>query len=113
MNYDFRTSPEFLKEVKKFSKRYPSLKDDLIALRKSLEQSPDQGIDLGGGLRKIRMNIKSKGRGKAGGARVITFNIIISSNDRIIALVFIYDKADASNVKNDVMRAIVKEMGLI
>ena len=67
MNYDFRTSPEFLKEVKKLSKRYPSIKDDLIALRKSLEQSPDQGIDLGGGLRKIRMNIKSKGRGKAGG----------------------------------------------
>ena len=113
MNYDFRTSPEFRKAAKALSKRYPSLKDDLQALRKSLEDNPFQGVDLGSGLRKIRMNIKSKGRGKAGGARAITFNIIISNNDMVIALVYIYDKADASSVKNDVMRSIIKEMGLL
>ena len=67
---------------------------------------------MGGGFRKIRMNIKSKGKGKAGGARVITCNIIISQTDMVIALVFIYDKADASNVKNEVMREIVRNMGL-
>lgn len=113
MSYDFRPSPDFLKGVKTLSKRYPSLKDDLKALRQSLEQNPNQGVDLGGGLRKVRMNIKSKGRGKAGGARVITCNIIISQCDMVIALVYIYDKADASSVKNDVMRSIVQEMGLI
>ena len=95
------------------AKRYPSLKTDLQELRNSLEQNPEQGIDLGGGLRKVRLNIRSKGRGKAGGARVITFNIIISKSDMVIALVYIYDKADASSVKNDVMRSIVKEMGLL
>ena len=68
---------------------------------------------MGGGLRKIRMNIKSKGRGKAGGARVITCNIIISKSDMVIALVYIYDKADASSVKNEAMRKIVEEMGLV
>ncbi len=52
----------------------------------------------------MRMNIRSKGRRKAGGARVITCNIIISQCDMVIALVYIYDKADASSVKNDVMR---------
>ena len=30
----------------------------------------------------------------------------------VIALVYIYDKADASSVKNDVMRDIVKSMDL-
>jgi hypothetical protein len=113
MKYDFRPSPDFIKGVKALAKRYPSLKTDLQELRNSLEQNPEQGIDLGGGLRKVRLNIRSKGRGKAGGARVITFNIIISKSDMVIALVYIYDKADASSVKNDVMRSIVKEMGLL
>ena len=71
-----------------------------------------QGVDLGGGMRKVRMSIKSKGRGKAGGARVITFNIVVSSYDMVIALVYIYDKSDASSVKDDAMRDIVNEMGL-
>ncbi len=113
MNYDFRPSPDFVKGVKALAKRYPSLKSDLMLLRQSLEKDPEQGVDLGGGLRKIRMNIKSKGRGKAGGARVITCNIIISKSDMVIALVYIYDKADASSVKNEAMRKIVEEMGLV
>lgn len=112
MNYDFRPSPDFVKGVKALAKRYPSLKSDLLQLRQSLEHNPELGVDLGGGLRKIRMNIKSKGRGKAGGARVITCNIIISKSDMVIALVYIYDKADASSVKNEAMRKIVEEMGL-
>ena len=113
MNYDFRPSPDFVKGVKALAKRYPSLKSDLMLLRQSLEKDLEQGVDLGGGLRKIRMNIKSKGRGKAGGARVITCNIIISKSDMVIALVYIYDKADASSVKNEAMRKIVEEMGLV
>ena len=113
MNYDFRPSPDFVKGVKALAKRYPSLKSDLLQLRQSLEHNPEQGVDLGGGLRKIRMNIKSKGRGKAGGARVITCNIIISKSDMVIALVYIYDKTDASSVKNEAMRKIVEEMGLV
>lgn len=113
MNYDFRPSPDFVKGVKALAKRYPSLKSDLMLLRQSLEKDPEQGVDLGGGFRKIRMNIKSKGRGKAGGARVITCNIIISKSDMVIALVYIYDKADASSVKNEAMCKIVEEMGLV
>ena len=113
MNYDLRPSPDFVKGVKALAKRYPSLKSDLMQFRQSLEKDPEQGVDLGGGLRKIRMNIKSKGRGKAGGARVITCNIIISKSDMVIALVYIYDKADASSVKNEAMRKIVEEMGLV
>lgn len=112
MNYEFRLSPEFIKAAKKLSKRYASFKSDLDDLRKSLEDNPFQGADLGGGLRKVRMSIKSKGRGKAGGARVITLNVVISTSDMIIALIFLYDKADASSVKDEAMRDIVKEMGL-
>lgn len=112
MNYEFRLSPDFIKAAKKLSKRYPSFKNDLAELRKSLEENPYQGVDLGGGFRKIRMSITSKGRGKAGGARVITMNVVISTADMIIALVYLYDKSDASSVKDEAMRNIVKEMEL-
>ena len=41
----------------------------------------DFGIDLGNNIRKIRIAIKSKNKGKSGGARVITYNLIASIQD--------------------------------
>ena len=66
-------SPEFLKQLKHLAKKYKSIADDLELLRDELKQNPYAGADLGGGVRKVRMSIKSKGRGKSGGARVITY----------------------------------------
>lgn len=63
-------------------------------------------------MRKIRMAITSKGKGKSAGARVITINVIISSSNMVIGLIYIYDKSDAANVRTATMRKIVKEMGL-
>ncbi len=56
--------------------------------------------------------IHSKGRGKSGGARVITFNALISESDGIIALLLIYDKADTSNIKKNIVAEIIKSLGL-
>lgn len=57
------------------------------------------------------MVIKSKGKGKSGGARVITFNILTDTNNGQIVLLLIYDKEDASTVKVDVIKQIVRDMG--
>ena len=73
MNYRIVLDRTFEKEVKRLAKRYPSLKSDIKALRDEILANPTAGTDLGGGLRKIRMRIASKGKGKSGGARVITF----------------------------------------
>ncbi|MBP3739095.1 MAG: addiction module toxin RelE [Muribaculaceae bacterium] len=112
MNYEFRVSPSFMRAAKALAKRYPSLKVDLNNLRQELIANPFQGVDLGGGMRKIRMAITSKGKGKSAGARVITINVIISSSNMVIGLIYIYDKSDAANVRAATMRKIVKEMGL-
>ena len=56
------------------------------------------GTDLGGGLRKIRMRIASKGKGKSGGARVITFTVIVAVDETEVNLLYIYDKAERSTV---------------
>ncbi len=54
----------------------------------------------------------SKGRGKSGGARVITFNALVSEQDGKVYLLLIYDKSDTPNVKLKVVQDIVTELNL-
>ena len=69
MSYRIEVAPEFARRLKKLSKRYKSIKQDYGDFLHSLQSNPLQGVDLGKGLRKIRMSIASKGKGKSGGAR--------------------------------------------
>ena len=75
MSYRIEVAPEFARRLKKLSKRYKSIKKDYEDFLHSLQSNPLQGVDLGKGLRKIRMSIASKGKGKSGGARVIYLDV--------------------------------------
>ena len=75
------------------------MKADMDAFRNSLEEDPFQGTELTPGMRKIRMAITSKGGGKSGGARVITYNVLTTEQDGKVYLMEIYDKSDAKNIK--------------
>jgi hypothetical protein len=57
------------------------------------------------------MAITSKGRGKSGGVRVITANAIIAEHEGRIALLTIYDKADSSTVKLNVIKKMARDIG--
>ena len=111
MNYNIRTSSYFDVAAKKLVKKYPSFKEDLKAFRKALLENPLQGAELAPGIRKIRMAIKSKGKGKSGGARIITYNFVAAEMDGEIVLLLIYDKEDASTGKVNVLKQIIKEEG--
>jgi len=111
MSYDIQSHPEFEHNFKRLHKRYRSLPDDIKDFRDSLQENPFQGTELTPGIRKIRMAIASKGRGKAGSARVITANAIIAEHEGRIALLTIYDKQDADSVKLSVIKRMAKEMG--
>ena len=111
MNYSITTSSYFDVAAKRLAKKYPSFKEDLKTFRKELLDNPLQGVELSPGIRKIRMAIKSKGKGKSGGARIITYNFIAHEDDGVIVLLLIYDKAEASSVKNDVLKQIIMEEG--
>ena len=87
---------------KRLGKRYPSLRDDIKELGAEILENPHLGTDLGGGLRKIRMAITSKGRGKSGGARVITFTVVVSVAEAEINLLYIYDKAERSSIRAEI-----------
>ncbi len=80
MSYEIKPTKNFLREAKALKKRYRSLEIDLENFRKSLEENLFQGAELSPGIRKIRMAITSKGRGKSGSARVITANAIVATH---------------------------------
>lgn len=108
MSYIIKYSPEFAKSLKKLAKRYPSIIDDLNDLIKTLKENSNQGVDLGGGFRKIRLRISSKGKGKSAGARVITFNFILCNDMQELILVAIYDKSDRENISMKEIKSILK-----
>ena len=98
MECKITASKSFNKELKRLGKRYASLADDYETLLHDLKQNPALGTDLGRGLRKVRMRISSKGKGKNGGARVITFTVIASVDETTINLLYIYDKSERENI---------------
>jgi len=113
MNYKFVSIPSFTREVKRLSKRYRSLKSDLAKLQTELMMNPALGTDLGGGFRKIRMTIAAKGRGKSGGARVITFTVVTKVDESTINLLYIYDKAERETISTSELQQLLKNNGLL
>lgn len=103
----------FLRELKRLAKKYRSIKKDVENLGHELQEHPLQGIDLGKNLRKVRMAISSKGKGRSGGARVITYTVLIASYDTEIKLLTIYDKSEKENITDAELLEIMKENGLL
>ena len=112
MNVKIIPSAEFNRRFKRLAKKYKSLVDDYLTLSKELKENPFQGTDLGGGVRKIRMAIASKGKGKSGGARVITHTVLVATYGADITLVTIYDKSDQESISNKELRQLMKKNGL-
>ena len=113
MNYKIIVQPTFEREAKRLNKRYASFKKDFTKLLDALEADPHLGIDLGSNLRKIRMRITSKGKGKSGGARVITFTVVVSLDEAEINLIYVYDKAERESIKADELAELLRKNGLI
>lgn len=111
MNYNIRTSSYFDVAAKKLTKKYPSFKKDLKDFCKTLLENPLLGTELSPGIRKIRLAIKSKGKGKSGGARIITYNFVTAEMNGELVLLLIYDKENASTVRVNVLKQIIKEEG--
>ena len=112
MNYEIIVKPTFQREAKRLAKHYSSFKEDFASLIDELEQNPQLGTDLGHGLRKVRMKITAKGKGKSGGARVITFTLVVSQQDAILNLLYIYDKADRASISDKEIEQLLKHNGL-
>lgn len=109
-NITISVSDDFAKEAKRLAKKYPSFKQDYKDFLVSIKNNPLQGDEITKNIRKIRMAIKAKGKGKSGGARVITFNILTDIENGHVVFLLLYDKKDASTVKVNVVKQLVRDM---
>lgn len=100
MSYRIKLATSFKRAFKQLKKRYFSLEKDIDRLVDELKENPFQGSDLGGGVRKIRLAIASKGKGKSHGARVITYTEAVVNVDEegVVTLLYIYDKGDRDTI---------------
>lgn len=100
--------PQFLHDAKRLAKKYKSFKSDFALFLELLEQNPLLGTDLGKGVRKVRMAISSKGKGKSGGARVCTFCLVPQENGIWeVTLLTIYDKNEIDNVSDEFIKSLL------
>jgi mRNA-degrading endonuclease RelE of RelBE toxin-antitoxin system len=95
MSFKVNFTPFFEKEFKKLYKKHRSLKIDLTGVVSHLIQDPQSGESIGNNCYKIRMSISSKGKGKSGGARIITHVKFINEE---VFLISIYDKSEMSAI---------------
>jgi mRNA-degrading endonuclease RelE of RelBE toxin-antitoxin system len=111
MKVTFDYLDEFERGAKALRKKYPSFENDYDTFLNELEANPFAGESLGQHTYKHRMAIASKGKGKSGGARVLTYNVQqLSDEEVLVTLMTIYDKSDISNVSDAYIRSLVQQI---
>lgn len=105
-------SVEFKRQLKPLVKKYKSMKSDYADFLDFIEANPYAGVSLGNGVHKVRLTITSKGKGKSGGARVITYVVEEREDDIIINLLTIYDKSEVSSLSDTFIRTLVRDVNL-
>lgn len=105
--YQVETIEHFEREAKRLKKKFPSLKAEINELIDSLENDPFQGTAMRDGFYKIRLAIKSKGKGKRSGARVITCVKVVAET---VFLVSIYDKSEQADIADGELNRLMTEI---
>jgi mRNA-degrading endonuclease RelE of RelBE toxin-antitoxin system len=104
-----RLSRTFEKEAKKLIKKHRSLAGEISELISSLEQTPNLDTPIGKDCFKIRLAIKSKEKGKSGGARVITCLVAVQET---VVLLSIYDKAEQADISDEQLSNLLFDLNI-
>ena len=101
--------PSFEKSAKRLIKKYKSLGSEISYFIELTEKDGIQGTLLGNGIYKARLSVRSKGKGKSGGLRVISYHeLIVSIEDETVYMVTIYDKSEISSVSKAKIEKILR-----
>ncbi|KAF0239051.1 MAG: hypothetical protein FD181_436 [Prolixibacteraceae bacterium] len=109
MNYSVIATQRFEKELKRLAKKYPFLKAEFSILIHQMNQFPEKGVYIGNNCYKIRLAISSKGKGKSGGARVISY---VYSFKETVYLLTVYDKNEKSGLKPNELKEMIENLVL-
>lgn len=112
MKCKVRTTENFERVAKPLLKKYKSLRKELHHLESELIVHPETGTSLGHSVYKVRLAIKSKGKGKSGGARVITYlevETAIDEDTMTIYLLTIYDKSKVDSISQQEINRLIED----
>ena len=102
---------DFKRDFRRLAKKFRMLTSELHDLTSSLEKAPKQGKDLGGSFYKIRLASESKGKGKRGGFRIITYFVEKTEQGETLYLVTIYDKSEINSIdKKNLLKIVNAEL---
>ena len=113
MNVNVVPTSNFERKAKKLIKKYRSLKGELAELTAELESNPRKGTHIRENVYKIRLAVKSKGKGKNGGMRVITYIDIFLAHEAPetdVYILSIYDKSENENIGEGYLTDLVDEV---
>lgn len=109
MSYSIIPTHQFEKELKRLVKKFPSLKNEFVNLITDIVADPETGTFIGKNCYKIRLAIGSKGKGKSGGARVITYVYV---ETEAVYLLTIYDKGEKADLKPNELKEMIDSLDL-
>ena len=109
MSYSIIPTHRFEKELKRLAKKFPSIKNEFSDLIAKIIDNPESGTFIGNNCYKIRLAIGSKGKGKRGGARVITYLYIETET---VYLLTIYDKGEKGDLKPSELKDMIESLEL-
>lgn len=95
MSFNIIATEPFERKLKRLAKKHKSLASDLALVIDELIENPTLGTPIGKDCYKLRIAIASKGKGKSGGARMITYVRIVKET---VFLLDIYDKSEQANI---------------
>jgi mRNA-degrading endonuclease RelE of RelBE toxin-antitoxin system len=104
-------TPYFLSKAKRLKKKFATLDDSLLDLEQKLILNPKLGESYGANIYKIRLADPSKGKGKSGGFRVVTYLVEETKEAYEIFLITILDKSEEASIKKDLLLKIIKALG--
>jgi mRNA-degrading endonuclease RelE of RelBE toxin-antitoxin system len=104
MSFDVIATNPFERKLKRLAKKYKSLATDLNLVVDELSDNPTLGTPIGKDCYKLRIAITSKGNGKSGGARIITYVRIVKQT---VFLLDIYDKSEQANITNKELQMLI------
>jgi len=112
-----KITDSFKKEAKPLLKKHKSLAADLKGLEKDLLSNPTLGTPLGNNTFKIRLKIASKGKGKSGGARVISYleteliaKLATEDSETTVNLISIYDKSETATITERELKRLIANL---
>jgi mRNA-degrading endonuclease RelE of RelBE toxin-antitoxin system len=117
MEVEVKVTKSFAKAAKPLIKKYRSFLDDLTKLNSELLKNPEKGTPLGGNAYKIRLKIESKGKGKSGGARVISYLekellslVSIEEEKTVVYLLTVFDKSERENITDAELKELIANL---